>query len=288
MDKILVLGATGNIGMPLIEYLTAHSQATIVAGVHNVEREQDLFNRFPRVTVAHFDFLDPATFPAAFAGVNKVFFVRPPQLAKPKEDMLPFLKYAQQQQIQQIVFVSLIGVEKNPMTPHHLIEQLINDLKLPYTFIRPSFFMQNLNTTHQADIRDHHDLFIPAGNSRTSFIDTRDIGEVAGIALLDPQYLNQKLDITGPTALTYHEVATIMSEVLGVTITYSKPSLLKFRHTLLKRGMKKDYVNVMVLLYLITQLGLAKQVNHEAEKILKRPPCDFRTYIADYRDCFKA
>lgn len=286
MTKILALGATGNIGFPLINYLTTNSDIEIVAGVHNVAREQKLFAQFAQVTVEHFDFLDPTTFPGAFKGVTKVFFVRPPQLAKPKEDMLPFLKYAQQQAIDQIVFVSLIGVEKNPMTPHHEIEQMIVDLNLPHTFIRPSFFMQNLNTTHQVDIRDHHDLFIPAGNSRTSFIDTRDIGEIAGIALLNPQYLNQKLDVTGPAALTYREIATIMTEVLGVEITYSKPSLLKFRHAMLKRGIKKDYVNVMVMLYLITQLGLAKQVNDEAEKILQRPPRDFKTYVEDYRADF--
>lgn len=286
MNKILVIGATGNIGMPLIEYLVANSQVSIVAGVHNVERGKHIFAKYPQVMVKYFDFLDTESFSSAFDGVDKVFFVRPPQLAKPKKDMLPFLKYAKRQKISQIVFVSLIGVEKNKMTPHHKIEQMIIDLKIPYTFIRPSFFMQNLNTTHKVDIRDNHDLFIPAGNSKTSFIDTRDIGDIAGVALLDKQYLNKKLDITGPMALTYSEVSSIMSKVLGITITYSKPSLFKFRQTLLKRGMKKDYVNVMVMLYLITQMGLSKQVNHQAEKILKRPLRDFENYVKDYRDYF--
>ncbi|WP_338215771.1 SDR family oxidoreductase [Companilactobacillus muriivasis] len=285
-DKILVIGGTGNIGYPLIKYLNQQN-VQAVAGTHNLQKAQAKFEGLNNVEIKHFDFLDPSTFESAFDGVNKVFFVRPPQLAKPKQDMLPFLTFAKQKQIKQIVFVSLIGVEKNPMTPHHKIEQMILDLKIPYTFIRPSFFMQNLNTTHREDIQKNHDLFIPAGNARTSFIDTRDIGEVAGIVLTDEKYLNQKLNITGPSALSYQEIAKIMTKILGTQITYSKPSLLKFRKVMLKRGIKKDFVNVMVMLYLITQLGNAKEVTDTAAKVLGHAPRTIQNYIYDYQDDFK-
>lgn len=285
-DKILVIGGTGNIGYPLIKYLN-QKNISVIAGSHNPNKAADKFQNLNHVTVKDFDFLDSSTFESAFNGVNKVFFVRPPQLANPQKDMLPFLKYAQQQKIDQIVFISLLGVEKNPMTPHHQIEQMILDLNLPYTFIRPSFFMQNLDTTHQLDIQKNHDLFIPAGNSRTSFIDTRDIGEIAGIALLNDKYLYQKLNITGPMALSYQEIAQIMTQVLGTTITYSKPSLWKFRKIMLQRGMKKDFVNVMVMLYLITQLGNAKEVTDTAEKVLGHKPRTIQNYIQDYENYFK-
>ncbi|MBP1045749.1 NmrA family NAD(P)-binding protein [Enterococcus sp. BWM-S5] len=286
MDHILIIGGSGNIGYPLVEYLADRKDITLTLGMRDTEKENERFKDFENATIVRFDFLDPTTFPEAFEGVNKVFFIRPPQLAKPKEDMAPFLSYARKQNIEQIVFVSLIGVEKNPVTPHHKIEKMIRELQIPYTFIRPSFFMQNLNTTHQEDIRKNHDLFIPAGNSKTSFIDTRDIGEIAGICLTDNQYLNQELEITGSQALTYAEIAAIMSRVLNVPITYSKPGLLKFRRTMIHRGMEKEYVNVMVMLYLITQLGNAKKVTDTAEKVLKHAPRTFEMYVHDYKDSF--
>ncbi|MGX7203605.1 NmrA family NAD(P)-binding protein [Enterococcus pingfangensis] len=284
MDHILIIGGTGNIGFPLIESLAKKENVALTIGMHNPAQEK--FAGMKNVTITHFDFLDPSTFPAAFSGVNKVFFIRPPQLSKPKEDMFPFLSYAKQQNIQQIVFVSLIGVEKNPMTPHHKIEKMIKQLKLPYTFIQPSFFMQNLNTTHQEDIKVAHDLFIPAGHSKTSFIDTRDIGEAAAVCLTNAKYLNQALEITGPAALTYNEIAREMSGILGITISYSQPSLLKFRQAMIKRGIAKDYANVMVMLYLITQLGNAKKVTNVLETILDRPPRTIQEYLSDYKDCF--
>ena len=146
--------------------------------------------------------------------------------------------------------------------------------------------MQNLSTTHLEDIREHHDLFIPAGHAKTSFIDTRDIGEVAAVCLTDSTYINQELELTGPEALTYDEIARDMSHILGVSISYSKPSLLNFRQVMIKRGIPKDYVNVMVMLYLITQLGNAKTVTNTVEKVLNHPPRSIQEFISDYRNDF--
>lgn len=285
MEKILVIGATGNIGWPLIENLST-KDVTIVAGVRHPSKVQDTFKQFSNVQVKAFDFTDASTFESALAEVDRIFFVRPPQLANPKEDMYPFLEKAKAEKVKQIVFVSLIGVEKNPMTPHHKIEKKIFELEIPHTFIRPSFFMQNLSTTHLEDIQEHHDLFVPAGNSRTSFIDTRDIGAVGAECLLNRQYLNQELEITGAEALTYEEASRIMTDVLQTPITFSKPSLLRFRKTMLARGMKKDYVNVMVMLYLITQLGNAKKVTHTVQEILSREPISFAKFVEDYKKVF--
>lgn len=286
MTHILIIGGTGNIGSPLVQNLANNPDVSLTVGVHQLSKAQSHFANWPNLNLVHFDFLDPKTFPDAFSGVEKIFFIRPPQLAKPKQDMAPFIDYAQQQHIKQIVFVSLLGVEKNPMTPHHQIENMIQQHDIPYTFIRPSFFMQNLSSTHQYDIQVNHDLFIPAGHAKTSFIDTRDIADVAAVCLTDAQYVNQKLDITGPAALTYDEIATIMTQILNTPITYSRPSLLKFRHVMRKRGLPKDFVNVMVMLYLITQLGNAKTVNDTVQRVLNRAPRDIQTFISDYRDDF--
>ncbi|WP_125760889.1 NmrA family NAD(P)-binding protein [Companilactobacillus hulinensis] len=287
-DKILVIGGTGNIGFPLIEYLN-QKNVEVVAGTHNVDKAAIKLAGLDNVEIRYFDFLDPESFENAMTGVNKVFFVRPPQLEKPKQDMLPFLTYIKQEQIQQLVFISLLGVEALPFMPHHTIEKMILNLNVPYTFIRPNYFMQNLNTTNQKDIYNDHDLFIPGGSSRTSFVDTRDVGEIAGITLLNNEYINQKIDITGPESLTYQEIAQIMSKILGVDYKYSRPSLLKFRKAMLQRGINKDFVNTLLTIYVIEQVGTltAMKVNDNAKNILGHSPRNIQTYIEDYQKYFK-
>ncbi|MFD1484259.1 NmrA family NAD(P)-binding protein [Lacticaseibacillus baoqingensis] len=277
MTKVLVLGSTGNIGWPLVQLLAADSAVEVVAGIHH--RPTAAMTALGVATVP-FDFLDPATFGPALAGVTHLFFVRPPQLADPQNDMRPFLTAVQAHGIQQVVFVSLMGVEKNPMVPHRKIERLIVDLKLPHTFLRPSFFMQNLTTTHREDLVKHHDLFIPAGHAKTSFIDCQDIAAAAAVVLADPQYLGQALTITGPEALTYQQVAAVMTAGTGIKITYSRPGLLKFRQTMLRRGLTKDFVNVMVMLYVITRLGNAKATTQTLPALLGRAPRTLADFVA--------
>ena len=287
MTTILVIGATGNIGSATVEYLLKKPEIKIIVGTQNIKAAQEKFIAAPQIEFRAFDFLDNTTFQGALVDIDKVFFIRPPQLSKPKEDMLPFLTAVKQQMVQQIVFISLLGVENNPMTPHHKIEKMMCDLEIPFTFIRPSFFMQNLSTTHREDIQKHDDIFVPAGKAKTSFIDTKDVGEVAGRCLIDDVYIGKKLDITGAEALTYYEVATIMSEELGRPIKYSKPGLLHFRKVMIKRGTPKAYANVMTMLYLITQLGNAKTITNTVEDVLGKPPTTFRDFVKNHRDSFQ-
>lgn len=77
-----------------------------------------------------------------------------------------------------------------------------------------------------------------------------------------------------------------MSLILGEKITYSKPSLFKFRRTMLNRNLPKEYVNVMIMLYLITQLGNARKVTDTAEKVLQHLPRNIQQFISDYRSTF--
>lgn len=280
MEKYLVTGATGNIGKYVVDNLLEFDKK-VKAGVRSL-KSIDKLEEQENLELIEFDFLNEKTFENALEGVQGIFLVRPPQLANPKEDMLPFLKKVKEKNIEKIVFVSLLGVEKNPIVPHRKIEDMIRDLRIPYVFLRPSFFMQNLNTNHLDEIRDRDEIFIPAGDAKTSFIDTRDIGLAASITLTQDKYKNQSFTLTGDRAIDYREVSNIMSEVLNKDIDYKNPNLLEFRRERINKGTKKEFANVMTLLYIMTKLGTAKRVTDDLEKIIGRKPTSFKKYVEDY------
>ena len=277
-DKILLTGITGNVGSAVVNYLKSINVG-FVAGVRNIERSklQD-----DSIQYIHFDFQDTVTYETALYGVKKVFLVRPPQLTDVRGIFIPFIQKCIKIGVKQIVFLSLLGAEKNPFPPHHKIEKAIVKSEIPYTFIRPSFFMQNLSTTHAQDIKERDDLFIPSGKAKVSFIDTRDIGEIIGRTLVEEGHKYKAYTITGPEAITYLKVADTMTRVLGRKITYSNPSLFKFRKDMIERGIKKDFATVMMVLYLTTKLGMANHVTNTAELILKRKPRTIEDFIKDY------
>ncbi|OJF90645.1 SDR family oxidoreductase [Alkalibacterium sp. 20] len=286
MDKYLVTGASGNIGQYVVDELLTFKK-DIKAAVHNIEKAKNLFKDKENVEVVKFDFLDKKTFGKALEGVRAIFLVRPPNLAEPQKDMLPFLEAAKGKGIEKIVFISLLGVEKNPIVPHRKIETIIKNLSIPYVFLRPSFFMQNLNTNHREEIKERDELYIPAGKSKTSFIDTRDIARAAAISLIEDKYKNTAITLTGKEAINYDEVSKTLSEVLERNIEYKNPSLLKFRKERVKRGTPKEFANVMMLLYLMTKLGTAKDITYDLEKIIGREPISFKQYVIDHKDYWK-
>lgn len=179
---ILDIGATGNIGLPHIQALTKRADVQLFAAVTSPATARATLRDLP-VQLRKLHFLHAATLHPDLAALHKVFFVRPPQLAKPKTTLYHFLHALVRTGIKQVVFVSLLGVTHNPNTPTTKITKRLTALGLHYNFIRPSFLLQNLNTTTRTTLVAHTHLFVPAGRARTSLLHTRTLGAVAATVL---------------------------------------------------------------------------------------------------------
>lgn len=277
-DRILVTGTSGNVGSAVLQYLEG-MDIEVTAGVRDVERSR---KADPGTCYIPLDFERPDTYASALQGITKVFLVRPPHLTDVRGIFAPFVEACRQAGVAHIVFLSLLGAEHNPFPPHHRIERVIKGSGMAYTFIRPGFFMQNLSTTHAEDIRDRSDLFIPSGRAKVSFIDTRDIGEIIGKVLTEEGHEGMAYTLTGKEAVTYSQVAERMTHHLGRRVTYSNPSLSRFRKEMMARGVKREFATVMAVLYFTTSLGMASQVTGTAEAILGREPRSIDDFISDH------
>ena len=225
-ERLLISGATGTVGAATLRALRA-SKATgieVVAGLHAPDGPLPQGADTQRLL----DFTRPETFAGALAGIDRMLFVRPPQLADVKRTFAPFIAALAASGVKQTVFLSLQGAQANQVTPHAKIEKRLIEAGVACTFLRPSFFMQNLTAAHAAEIRERDEIYIPAGTGKTAFIDARDIGAVAALVVTTDGHLGQAYELTGSEALTYAEVAEILSGVLGRRITYARPLLTAF------------------------------------------------------------
>jgi uncharacterized protein YbjT (DUF2867 family) len=281
-QQILITGATGNVGSEVVKILQQQGQALKIAA-HVPAKAQQIFGDKAGLEYLPFDFKQPETFPPALQNVKKIFLVRPPDVSDSKKYVDPFIEAAKLAGVEQIVFLSLLGVEKNKVVPHYKIEQSIINSGIDWTFLRASFFMQNLATTHREEIKFQNEIFVPAGRGKTGFIDVRDIAAVAAKALSEEGHRHQAYPLTGNAALSYYEVAKEFSEILGRPVRYSNPSPLKFIWSKFRQKLPLSFIVVMTGIYLTARFGMAATVTPDTERLLGRKPITVRQFIEDYK-----
>lgn len=284
---ILVTGATGNVGAPLLDAVVAAAAPVRAAAGSTADlarlREEAMGRRLP-IDPVLLDFTDPATWSDAYEGVERMFLLRPPHLGRPKSQMLPSLQAAKAAGVRHVVLLSLQGAEHNKFVPHAALEAWLRTSGLTWTFVRASFFMQNLTGTHLSDRRDRDEIVVPAGHGATSFVDAADVAAVAAAALLDPeQHRNRAWTPTGPRALTYTEVAHTLSTTLGRPLRYTNPGILRYarhaRHTL---AMPWGMVAVTTAIYTIARLGRAGGLTNDIARVTGREPISFETFASTH------
>ncbi|MFX1535865.1 MAG: SDR family oxidoreductase [Promethearchaeota archaeon] len=280
-EKILVTGATGTVGSEVIRSLIK-LKIPVRAAVRDISSAKKMFG--DEVKYVRFDFGKSETFGEALINIEKLFLVRPPPISDVKKYIFPLIDYAKNSGVTHIVFLSLMGV--NRLMPHYKIEKYMETSGINYTHLRANFFMQNLSTFYRDIIRDNHEIFIPAGKGKTSFIDVRDIADVAVKVFNDSKYQNGAYTLTGCETLDYFEVAQIFTRVLGKEIIYCDPSAREYNKRMKEMNIPDDFIKVMSRIYFIVRMGKAARITRDTEEILGRKPIKMEKFVQDYSQCW--
>ena len=275
---VLVTGFTGNSGYEVAQSLKSKG-IPFKGAVRDVEGAVKRYG--DEYDFVRLDFAVAETFAPALQGIDQIFLMYPPG-----EKLLfaEFLEEAKRMDVRHITYLSVKDTQFLPFIHHFKNEKLLKKLGIPYTFIRAGYFMQNLNDFLCEEIKERGRIFVPAGNGKTSFVDVRDLAEVASLTLQDPQlHRNKAYTITGDETLDFSQVAEKMTVILGQPISYTNPSAKSFKQYMLSRGKDKGFINVVIGIHFPTKLGLAKGITSDFKKLTGRKPINIDKYIQDYR-----
>ena len=282
MKRILVTGATGNVGREVVQALQRLGGVIIRAGVRDVARSVAAWRAWPEVEPVAFDFRDAEAQEAALAGCDGLFLLRPPELTDTFGDLIT---RAQRVGVGHIVFLSVQGVEHNRFIPHHKTEQLLQASGVPYTLLRPAYFMQNFNNTLRADLMERHRIFLPAGRARFALVDVRDVGAVAAMALAEPgaRHHGQAYTLTALYRLTFQQMAEQLTAGLGVPIAYESPTPWTFYSAKRREGLAPGFILVMLVLHYLPRFLAEPPVTSTIAELLGWPAIEFGQFVADNR-----
>jgi uncharacterized protein YbjT (DUF2867 family) len=228
-DKILVTGATGTIGSEVVKQLASYNNNAIRAAVHS-QNKVDKFKQYHTVESVNFDYNKPDTIANALTDINKLFLLT--ALDPNMEDIYSnVVQEAKKNGVTHIVKLSAEGADAEPGTIigkiHRREEKIIEESGIPYTFLRPTGFMQNFVNFFGHTIKTQNAFYLPAGDGKASFVDARDIAAVA-VKILQTksdtkqqqQHENKAYHITGQEALSHSQAAETLSKVIGRKISY--------------------------------------------------------------------
>jgi uncharacterized protein YbjT (DUF2867 family) len=278
MHRILVTGATGNVGGLVLSQL-ATTDAKIRALVRNPEA-----GRFgPQVEVVQGDLTRPETLDACLDGIDSVFLVWTAPPATTGAVLARIAKRARR-----IVFLSAplktphpFFQQPNPMrVMGEQIEQQIESSGLSWTFLRPGIFAGNASRWWAPQIRAQSVLRWPYLNAPTAPIDERDIAEVAVRVLCEEGHAEAEYVLTGPQSLTQRDQISAIGDAIGQSLAVEETSPEQAQREL---GLPNFLLDAWA-----AAIGQPAFVTSTVEEITGKPARKFRDRANDHALEFRA
>lgn len=216
MPSLAVTGATGTIGGRVARRLADAGHAQLLL-VRDPSRAPDL----PGATVARASFAERDAVRRALEGTPVVLMVSASESVDRVDQHRAFVDAAADAGVAHLVYTSFAGAAADATftlaRDHHATEQHIRASGMAFTFLRDNLYADFL----PAMVGDDDVLRGPAGDGRAAVVAQDDIADAATAVLTDPEeHAGRTYDLTGPQALTLHDVAAALSEATGRTITY--------------------------------------------------------------------
>lgn len=279
--RILIIGATGNIGEQIILNLHRQGESPIAAVRRLKEAQQQLGGD---IEYRHFNFTVPAGFPKVLEGIDRLFFIAP------NMDLLPLvqalLQAAREAGVQQIVYSSGRTTGDVEGKPLHQFEKTVQASGIPYTILRPGWFMQNFVSWLGQWIPTEGKIYLPAGDSKTAFIDVRDIGAVAARVLTEDSHNGRIYGLTSDEALDHHQVAALIGDAIGKKVNYEPLEPEAFINLMVKKGWSEEAARYTESLFQYVRRGKEAEPSPDVEFVLGRKPIRFAQFVKDYRDAW--
>lgn len=273
---ILVTGATGTIGSATVNALKAKG-ARFKVGARSPDKLEG-----QGVETVLFDWEKPETFGPALRGVEKIFLLTPNTTDQQTQYTKALVDASKGAGVQHIVRLSVMGADAEPGVllgrMHRESEKAIQASGIAWTMLRPTFFMENFLNYYGIDPKKDGTAYLAYGQGKAVWVDGRDVGEVAAVALTSRGHEGKAYNLTGPEALGAAEVLAILGEALGHKYTYVDIPEEQARKSMQDMHMPEWMVTAFLELDRMIRNGSATTPASGVKEVLGRPPRSFKDF----------
>ncbi|NOK16223.1 NmrA family NAD(P)-binding protein [Corallococcus carmarthensis] len=254
--SIVINTPNGNIGRPLVQkLLKAGRQVTIIA--RGPDKVADLVKLGAKLVQGSID--EQATLDAALPGAEALFWLTP---SVPRPDFVEWATATGRMAaarvkahgVKRVVLISSVGAQNGPgsgpVSALKPVEEAFQAAAPNVTSLRAGFFMENLLRDVQG-LAKAGALFGPNPETKAfPMVATVDIAAKAAETLTDASWTGHRyVGVHGPKDLTYPEVASILTQVLGQPVKYVRVGLEDLRNGMTGAGMPSWMAATFVEMY---------------------------------------
>jgi NAD(P)H dehydrogenase (quinone) len=284
--RVLVLGATGQVGRPTVEKLLRHAHVEVLAGSRRPKAASGLGTHMVAI-----DLDQPATIDAALDGVDSVLLITGYSVDMLRQSK-SLVDAARRRGVSHIVHLGACGDNDTDVAHygwHQFVERYIEWSGIGYTHLRPEVFLQNLlgysgvRTVSDGVIRHY------VGHARQVWIDVDDIAEVAAAVLASPEQHQGMTYRLGYDLKSLDEIAGIMMRVLGKPFRYEPHPPEEFLRTVLAAGGEPAYMDCAYRSFVrlgTTGIPGSEEVFDNFQAITGRAPTLVEDFICKNADAF--
>ena len=287
MQKLLVTGATGNVGSRVVRELRERG-APVRAFVRDPDKAAAMLGDDVELAVG--DFGDSGSLRAALDGVDGVFLACSNQ-PRQVEYETRVIDAAEATGVRRIVKLSALGAQVGSPVAfwdwHDGIERRLRASSIPSVILRPTFSMANLLASAEA-IKYTGKLFAPAKDAGISMIHPQDVAAVASVALTEDGQDGKMYTLTGPEAITFGQVAGLLWQALGREIEYLNVPDEAALQGMTEQGMPEFAAAQIVTIFGILRGGAQERTTDTVRVLTGRNPYTFADFAREHARLFAA
>ena len=285
--SVLITGASGNVAGGVLPKMVKDG-ATVKAYVRDAAKGEKLKALGAEPVLG--DFMDGARLEAAMKGMDAVISITPPN-PKAAEQASVITQAAKRAGVGHIIRLSAIGAAPDAPTDngklHYRTDAEIMATGIPYTILRPNFFMQNLFMSIPT-IKAQGSMYWGMGEGSMGIIDVRDIADSLADLGTYGGHHGQIYVQTGPDSLSFSEMAAIISEAIGKPVQYVAIPVEAVGEAIRAFGMGEWFAQVMMDYSRAYARGWGDFVNGNVEDLTGKPARSFAKFVKEvYAPAFK-
>ena len=283
---ILVTGAGGNVGRPLIDEL-ASAGTPARAAYHSADKAARA--RAAGIDAVMVDYARPETLSPALDGVDAVFLLAAGVQGQ-IEGETNVVRAAKAAGVRRIVKLSVFGAAEEEFgfaRTHRPVEREIESSGLEWTHLRPASYMQNFTNFMAPTIRSQHAIYTLIPDAVFNHVDTRDVARVAATVLSRDGHEGKAYTLTGPRSFSYREAARAIGVVTGAPVQVVALTESDIRAGMKSHGVPDLYADHLVDLDRWYESGKGDQLTSSIRDITGREPTTFESFVEEFAGEFR-